>query len=123
MAKLASDNCIDQGLKYISEQATKIYVCTTGTITTFANVATYDLTTGAAVTSANLVIGNGDASGRKIAVAAQSSLSVAVTGTAGQIAITSSDELLIVTNCTTQALTTGNTVTIPTWDIEIADPT
>jgi len=46
-----------------------------------------------------------------------------VTGTAGQIAITSSDELMIVTTCTTQALTTGNTVTIPTWDIEIADPT
>lgn len=123
MAKYLSDTCIDQGLKYISENAAKIYVCTTAAISTFADVSSAALTTGAAVTSANLVIGNGDASGRKIAVAAQSSLSVSTSGTAGQIAIVSSNALMVLTNCTTQALTSGNTVTIPTWDIEIADPT
>ena len=123
MAKSASDACIDGGLTYISENAAKIYVCTTVAMSTFADVSSEALTTGSAVTSANLVIGVGDSSGRKIAVAAQSSLSVSVTGTAGQIAVVSSDALMIVTTCTTQALTTGNTVTIPTWDIEIADPT
>jgi hypothetical protein len=30
--------------------------------------------------------------------------------------------LLYVTTCTSQALTAGNTVTVPAWDIEIADP-
>lgn len=124
MPKSASNICIDEGLKYISENAAKIYVCTTDTITTYAEAsATYNLTTGSAVTSANLVIGDGDVSGRKIAVAAQTSLNCSTSGTAGHIAITSSDTLMIVTTCTTQALTSGNTVTIPTWDIEIADPT
>ena len=123
MAKLAADDVIDGGLTYLSENAAAIYVCTTGTITTYANVATFNLTTGAAVTSANLVIGAGDVSGRKIAVAAQSSLNISTSGTAGQIVITSSDALLVVTDCTTQALTSGNTVTVPTWDYEITDPT
>ena len=123
MAKLAHDDVIDGGLTYLSENATLIYVCTTGAITTYANVATYNLTTGAALTSANLVIGAGDVSGRKIAVAAQSSLNISTSGTAGQIAIVSGSELLVLTDCTTQALTSGNTVTVPTWDYEITDPT
>lgn len=124
MPKSASDACIDGGLTYISENAAKIFVCTTAAITTYAEAsATYNLTTGSAVTSANLVIGNGDVSGRKIAVAAQSSLNISTSGTAGHIAVTSSDTLLIVTTCTTQALTSGNTVTVPAWDLEIADPT
>ncbi len=123
MAKLASDEVIDGGLTYLSETATHIYVCTTGSLTTFADVATFNLTSGAAVTSADLVIGDGDVSGRKIAVAAQSSLNISTSGTAGQIAIVSGSELLVVTDCTTQALTSGNTVTVPTWDYEITDPT
>jgi len=36
---------------------------------------------------------------------------------------TGSTLLLYVTTCTLQALVAANTVTIPTWDIEIADPT
>jgi len=30
--------------------------------------------------------------------------------------------LYYVTTCTSQALTSGNTVNFPAWDIEIADP-
>ena len=123
-SKLAGDAVIDGGLDYIQTKAYKIWVVTTGAVTTFSNIATYNLTTGHDVTSADFVKGNGDASGRKLAVAAQSSLNVSTSGTAGGIAISSSDNaLMLVTTCTTQALTSGNTVTIPTWDIEIADPT
>lgn len=31
-------------------------------------------------------------------------------------------DLLYVTTCTSQSLTSGNTITFPAWDIEIADP-
>jgi hypothetical protein len=124
MAKMATDATIDGGLNYIAGNAKKIFVCTTAAISTYADAASnYNLTSGVAVTSTHFVIGDGDASGRKIAVQAQSSLSVSTSGTAGHVAVTSSDTLILATTCTTQALTSGNTVTVPTWDIEIADPT
>jgi len=123
-SKLAADEVIDGGLTYIAEKAYRIWVVTTGAVTTFSNIETYNLTFGKAVTSTDFTIGDGDLSGRKIAVAAMSSLNVSTSGTAGGVAISSSDDvLMLVTTCTTQALTSGNTVTIPTWDIEIADPT
>ena len=45
-------------------------------------------------------------------------------GTASHVALCDSanSKLLLVTNCTNQALVATNTVTIPLWKIEIADP-
>lgn len=124
MAKSIHDDVMDGALSYLAENAGHIWVCTTAAITTYADVSSANLTSGAAMTSTNFTIGNGDASGRKAAISQFSSLSVSTSGTAGQIAITSTaSELLLLTNCTTQALTSGNTVTIPTFDYEIADPT
>jgi hypothetical protein len=65
---------------------------------------------------------NGDASGRKVTVAQQSSLPIVKSGTATHIALASPSALLYVTTCTDQALTSGGTVTVPAWDIEVADP-
>jgi hypothetical protein len=50
-------------------------------------------------------------------------LTVDTTGTAAHVALVGStgSTLLLVTTCTTQALTTGNTVNIPAWDDEILD--
>lgn len=124
MAKYINDDVMDASLSDLAESAWKIYVCTTETISTYADVSSADLTTGASMTSTNFTIGNGDASGRKVAISQFSSLNISTSGTAGQIAIVSSaSELLLLTNVTTQALTSGNTVTIPTFDYEIADPT
>jgi len=123
-SKWASDDVIDGGLDYIEQNGYKIWVVTTGVVTTYSHISCCDLTTGHLLTSADFTIGDGDASGRKVAVAEQSSLNVSTSGTAGGVAISDSDDaLMVVTTCTTQALTSGNTVTIPTWDIEIADPT
>jgi hypothetical protein len=68
---------------------------------------------------------NGDTSGRKVTVAAKSGVSVTASGTATHIAIARSTDstLRYVTTCTSQALTSGNTVNIPAWKIEVADPT
>jgi hypothetical protein len=48
---------------------------------------------------------------------------VDTSGTATHVALCDATRLLYVTTCTSQALTSGNTVNIPAWDIEIADPT
>jgi len=54
---------------------------------------------------------------------AQSGVTVDTTGTAAHVAWwgSSGSTLLLVTTCTTQALTTGNTVNIPVHDFEIRD--
>lgn len=69
---------------------------------------------------------NGDSSGRKLTVAAKSSVLIDATGSATHIALVrvADSTLLYVTTCTTQSLTANgsNTVNIPAWDIEIADP-
>ena len=68
--------------------------------------------------------GNRDTSGRKITVAAKSSVPIDVSGTATHIALHDGTTLRFVTTCTSLALTAGagNTVNFPTWKDEIADP-
>lgn len=123
-SKLATDDTIDGMLTYLAETAYKVYVVTTGAVTTYSNISSCDLTTGHTLTSADFSFAAGDTSGRKITIAEQSSLNVSTSGTAGGLAVVSSgNALMFVTTVTTQALTSGNTVTIPAWDIEINDPT
>jgi len=69
-------------------------------------------------------IADGDSSGRKLTVTAQSGVSVTATGTATHVVLADDvgSELLYVTTCTSQALTSGGSVDVPAFDIEIADP-
>ncbi|MCK4814690.1 hypothetical protein KA005_02880, partial [bacterium] len=65
----------------------------------------------------------GDVNGRKIAVAEQADISITDTGTALHIVLSLAGTILLTTTCTSQALTSGGTVTVPTFDYELADPT
>jgi hypothetical protein len=71
------------------------------------------------------VIADGDTSGRKLRVLAQSGVSITASGTATQIALTLTAGSLVklVTTCTSQAVTSGNTANVPEWKHEIADVT
>lgn len=64
----------------------------------------------------------GSPNGRKTTVAQQSTVSVTATGTATHVCLIDGATLLYVTTVTSQALTSGNTVTIPAWTITVADP-
>ena len=89
-------------------------------ITTYA-LATHAMTTGDG--NGDYTVANGDINGRKVTVAQQSSVTVTATGTANHVALCDATNLLYVTTCTSQVLSaTGNTITFPAWDIEIADP-
>lgn len=128
MGKSVHDNVLDSALNYVKNNAHRISVCrlepTTKALACQVMAGGYCLAWTALVT-ANYTIGNGDTSGRKAAVAQKASVTVASTGTATHVAIFSvaGNLLLYVTTCATQVLTKGNTVTIPTWDIELRDPT
>ncbi len=75
--------------------------------------------------SGDFTIANGTTSGRKTTMTAKSAVPIDTTGTATHVALldVTNSKLLYVTTCTSQALTSGNTVNFPAWVIEIADPT
>ena len=132
MAKLVANEVLDAALQYIEDNADWISVCE-GAPTTYEH-AHSNRGTGAGKALAHSVTptftgpGEGDTNGRKTTVDAEPTMTVdmsSVAGGADHVALckTGTSLLLYVTTCTPQALTAGNTVSTPAWDIEIADPT
>lgn len=127
MAKAVHDDVLDAMLNYIADNTKRITVCNAQPTTYTEGNATFalaDVTTTEGVAGASFDIANGDTSGRKLTVNQNASVPVDTSGTATHIALLDVDnsKLLYVTTCTSQALTSGNTVTIPAFDIEVADP-
>ena|SRR3990172_3500587 len=122
MAKTASDLVIDNGPQYIKDNAILMTVCTTQPTTYAEATSTYKLAD-VVMASGDFTLSNGDTSGRKVRVAAKSSVPIDTSGTALFVALVDAAALLIVTTCTSQSLTAGGTVDFPVWDDEIADPT
>jgi hypothetical protein len=123
MAKVASDAVLD-GLLDVVATATAMIACSAQPTTYTEAVTTYALAD-VVMSGGDFTKANGDVSGRKVTVASKSGVTVDTSGTATHVAlvITASSTLLYVTTCTSQALTSGNTVTFPAWDVEVADPT
>lgn len=121
MAKSVDDSVLDGALNIIKNNANLMIACSAQPTNRTEAVTTYALAD-VAMASGDFTIANGDTSGRKVTVAAKSGVAVDATGTATHIALVSATTLLYVTTCTSQALTAGNTVNFPAWDIEIADP-
>lgn len=120
MAKWQNDLMLDAALDYIKNNATVLTVCSAQPTTYAEATSTYKLAD-VTVDSTDFTHANGDTSGRKTTVAAQSAVPIDTTGTATHIALCSGTVLLYVTTCTSQALTSGGTVDVPAWDIELAD--
>jgi len=68
-------------------------------------------------------IADGDVSGRKVTVAQKSGISITGTGTALHVVLSLAAVIKDITTCTSQALTSGGSVTFPAWDHTVADPT
>lgn len=121
MAKSVHDDVLDGALSVIKTNATIITVCSAQPTTRNEALVTYALAD-VAVDTNDFTIANGDTNGRKLTIAAQNGVPVDASNTATHIAIVDGSRLLYVTTCTSQALTSGNQVNLPAWDIEIADP-
>lgn len=125
MPKTAPDAVMDAAFDYI-DQADVMRVCSTLDATpTHAEIVTATLASVAMTPDTDFTKAAGDTSGRKVTVAAKSGVSVTTSGDANHIALTTTAGSVVryVTTCTTQTLTSGNTVNIPAWDIEIAAAT
>jgi hypothetical protein len=140
MGKNVHNDVLDAALDYLVSNATRLTVLTSEPVgsSAYANAEALVDSSGfrlaQAVISASDFTGpaDGDTSGRKIQVNAQSSMSidgVASSGSASHVCLTkyhassgSLQAVLYTTTCTTQSLTGANKVNTPNWDIEIRDP-
>lgn len=130
MTKTVDDTVLDAALSQIKSTADKLVVCI-GAPASYAE-ANANSPTGKrcgqrAITAANFAGPvNGDVSGRKLTVNQQTGIIVDVSGAADHVALvddTASVLLAVTSLSASQVVTAGNTMTVNTFDLEIADPT
>lgn len=125
MAKSVHNDVLDAALAVIAA-ATRMDVCTQEPTTRTQATSTYTLgnvTLTAGVGNGDYTVADGDTSGRKITVLAQTIASASGTGSGTHIALCDGTRLLYVTTMTSQPITTGNQIDISAFDIELRDPT
>jgi len=122
MAKSVHNDVLD-GAFLVLDNGDIMTACNAEPTTRTEAITTFKLADVAMTPTTDYTISDGDTNGRKVRMAAKSSVPVDTSGTATHIAICDGTRLLYVTTCTSQALTSGNTVNFPVWDVEIADPT
>lgn len=122
MAKAVHSDVLDGALTVIKSAATRM-------VALAAQPADYAAATAgklveAVMASGDFTLAAGDVSGRKLTVAAKSGLSVTAAGTATHVALLdpTASRLLYVTTCPGQALSSGGSVNIAAWDVEIGAP-
>ncbi len=125
MGKKVDDSVLDAALNEIKNKCNLMTACA-GEPANFAaaNVAGANFLADVAMAGTDFIISNGDVNGRKVAVAAKSGIIVDNTGTADHVALldTVNNVLLYVTTATALGLTSGSSLTLGAWDVEIADP-
>ena len=123
MAKKVEDHFLDAYLNQL-DNCTTLHV-TSAEPANHAGIAAVSLASVAMTAGAgngDYTIANGDTNGRKLTVLQQSSISISASGTATHVCLTDGTNIWC-TTCTSQALTSGGTVTVNAFDVEIADPT
>ena len=124
MAKKLDDSVLDAPVDKLATAVTQ--VVTSAEPANHAGIAAVTLasnTMTAGVGNGDYTKANGDTSGRKLQVVAQTGVSISANGSATHICYTDGTTLLGCTTCTTQVVTSGGTLTIPTHKVEFADPT
>jgi hypothetical protein len=124
MGKSVHDDVLDGALNILKNNVTRMTACNAEPTTYAEGNATYALAD-VTLASGDFTNANGDSSGRKTTIAQKTGVTVDTSGTADHVALLDvcTSKLLYVTTATSQALTSGNTMTFNSWKIEIADPT
>ena len=121
--KAVHDDVLDGLLDYVKQNTTRQTVCGSYPTSYAQANASYALAS-ATVASGDFTLANAT-SGRKVTGTQYSNQTITANGTARHLAYlkVASTMLLVVTTCSTQALSSGGTVTIPGWKINVQDPT
>jgi len=119
MVKSVSDDVLDAALTEIATSTT-LTVCSAEPAN-YAGIAAVALAS-VTVAGGDFTIADGTTSGRKTTVAEQAAVSITASGDATHVALDDGVTLQYVTTAPTQTLTSGGTVTVAAWAVEIADP-
>lgn len=121
MSKWQNDSMLDAALNYVADNGTQMDVVSDISTPTdlSGSLATRSLSAGDG--NGDYIVQDGEISGRRLTISQQSDITVDADGDANHIVISDGVTLYLVTTCTTQTLTSGNTVTVPSFDDEIAD--
>jgi len=126
--KLCPNDVFDAFFQYITGSAAWLVVCS-GSPITFTDCTSMPPTGSylamIAVTGGDMTIAD-DTSGRKLTIAEKTSASIIYSSTACAVALvsnTTNASVCYITTCTPQDLVESGTVDIPTWKINIEDPT
>lgn len=121
MGLSVSNDVIDAALAVIATCTRLDITSDAGTPTDLTNtLANVTLTAGDG--NGDYTIGDGDTSGRKLTIAAQSDITPTGNGTGKHLVLSLSGTIHYTTTITDQALTTAQTFDIPAFDHEIRDP-
>jgi len=120
MAKALPTAQLDAISASIAATVTTEVVCS-GQPANFAGIAAVTLAS-VAFASGDISNGAGSPTGRTATMASKSGISISSSGTATHVVLASGSVLLAVTTCTSQVLTSGGTVTVPSWTLNVADP-
>ena len=123
MTAFLHDNVLDQGVKYVDDHLTGLYICSQQPTTYTEAITTYALGNKA---SPACGVPEDDTSGRKVTISAITDGSVTATGTASHYALvnSASTELMVAQAlASSQAVTNGNTFTLAAFKVAIPDPT
>lgn len=121
MAKKVSNDVLDAALDKIATATT--YTLCDGEPADYSDISAHALGDTTISGSDFGSPADGDVSGRKIQVNAQSGINIDSGGTADHVALDDGATLLYVTTLdSSQAVTSGNTADLGAWDVEIEDP-
>jgi hypothetical protein len=114
---------LDGALNIIKNNATRMTLCNAEPTTFTQANATFALAD-VTMASGDYTAADGDTSGRKLTVAAKAAVPVDTTGTGNHIALldVANSKLLYVTTAASTGVSSGGTVDIGSWKVEIADP-
>jgi len=124
MAKFTPDATLD-GMLAVIATATRVDVCSTQPTTytqatTTYTLGNYTLTAGAG--NGDWTVANGDTSGRKLTLGAQTGNNASANGTAAHLAFSVGTTLLHVTTVTSESTNSGSPLDISAVDVaEISD--
>ena len=124
MAKFAHNDVMDAALNVLKNNATRMVACSAQPTTYTEGNATYALAD-VTMASGDFTLADGDSSGRKVTVGAKAGVTVDASGTVTHVCLldVTNSKLLYVTTTTSQGVSSGGTVDIGTWKVEIGDPT
>jgi len=129
MSKFVPDAVFSFYFGYISASSNMVAVCA-GSPLTYSD-CTSNIATGGCMlalqpmTTGCFAVGDGSPNGRTITMTAKTAASIVNSGSALAVALvnTTAGSVTYITTCTSQYLVSGGTVDIPSWTVNVADPT